>query len=126
MPSPTSTETVIREHEERLRRAMLAGDTVALDALIADDLIFVDHAGRRLTKAMDLEAHRSGLLAIARLDLSETEVRILGGVAVVVTRAALAGRYAGADFAGDFHYTRLWHLGDGRWRVAAAHCSGPL
>jgi len=126
MSVPPATETVIRAHEERLRQAVLAGDAAALDALIGDDLLFVDHAGRLLTKEMDLEAHRSRLLEVTRLDLSETEIRIMGPVAVVVTRAALAGRYGGAPFAGDFRYTRLWHLGDGSWRVAAAHCSGPL
>ncbi|WNC95290.1 nuclear transport factor 2 family protein (plasmid) [Paraburkholderia sp. FT54] len=40
----------------RLQAAMLAGDVVELDDLIADDLIFTDHAGNRSDKAQDLDS----------------------------------------------------------------------
>ena len=38
-------ETEIRQHEEALRIAMLASDVTALDALIADGLVFVGLSG---------------------------------------------------------------------------------
>ncbi|WP_239984865.1 nuclear transport factor 2 family protein [Sporolactobacillus pectinivorans] len=45
----------IIECEKRLQEAMLSSDVTALDELIDDDLIFVDHFGQILTKENDLE-----------------------------------------------------------------------
>ena len=54
----TADEAAIQQCEERLRSAMLRSDVEALDVLLANDLIFIDHQGRRIEKAQDLEAHR--------------------------------------------------------------------
>lgn len=117
--------SAIEEAEGRLRAAMLAGDTDALDALLDPDTVFTDQAGVRMGKAEDLAAHRSGLLRIERIEpLAPALVRVLGDAAIVAVTVAIAGRYAEQGFGGRFAYTRLWHRGaDGQWRVAAAHCS---
>lgn len=109
--------------EAALRGAMLAGDVAALDRLIGDDCLFTDQNGGRLTKAADLEAHRSGLLRVTRMEvLGEPAVRVLGEVAVVAVSLRLEGAYGGGGFAGDFAYTRVWRRGAAGWRVEAAHC----
>ena len=113
----------INAQEARLRRAILAGDVNELDALIAEDLLFVSHLGQILTKETDLAAYRSGALKIDRLDFSETDVRPMGEVVVVVTRASLAGSHENAPFSGEFRYTRLWRQRAGAWQIAAGHCS---
>jgi glutathione S-transferase len=61
--------------ETQLREAVLAGDVKVLDALLADDLVFTDQAGRRLTKADDLAAHNAGRLKITQIDISDQHVR---------------------------------------------------
>ena len=63
------TESVIAELEGRLRDAMLASDVDVLDALLADDLTFVDATGRVWSKADDLNAHRHGIQRIERLEI---------------------------------------------------------
>lgn len=119
-----SVEADIDEHEERLRRAMLAGDVAALDRLLGDDAIYTDHGGRRVGRRDDLAAHASGLLRVERIDrLAPALVRVLGDVAVVSVAVDLAGRYAGAPFAGAFAYTRVWRRSDDGWQVEAAHAS---
>ncbi|BBK33908.1 uncharacterized protein DUF4440 [Stella humosa] len=115
--------TAIEDAERRLRAAMLAGDVAALDGLLMDDLVFVDQGGRVLTKAMDLEAHQSGLLRLSRLELSEVLVRPAADAVLVVVRADLAGSWDDTPFGGGFRYSRLWCRDGGLWRVAAAHCS---
>jgi hypothetical protein len=57
----------IVELEARLRAAQLAADVVALDALIAEDLLFVGPDGRLATKSQDLEAHATDCLPRLRL-----------------------------------------------------------
>ncbi|MDE8651517.1 nuclear transport factor 2 family protein [Novosphingobium album (ex Liu et al. 2023)] len=114
----------IAAREADLRQAMLAGDVAALDRLLADDLIFTNQDGQRLTKADDLSAHRSGLLRIVRLDpVGAPVMRLLGDAAIACVTVDLAGTYAGQPFGGVFAYTRVWHRAGEAWRVAAGHCS---
>jgi ketosteroid isomerase-like protein len=115
-------EQGIRALEERLRKAMLASDVEALDALLADDLSFVDATGKTWTKADDLNGHRYGMQRIEKLDVEEQSVRVYGGFAVTVTRVALSGTFAGTPFAGSLRYTRTWGEIAGTWRVVAAQC----
>ena len=114
----------ISDAEAALREAMLASDVARLDALIADDLVFVDRAGAVHGKAADLAPHRAGQLVLDRIDLSDQRILSLpDGGACVSVRAALAGRYAGEPFAGTFRYMRVWVLRDGALRVQAAQCT---
>jgi ketosteroid isomerase-like protein len=109
--------------ETQLRRAMLAGDVKTLDALLADDLVFTDQTGNRLTKSDDLAAHNSGRLKITQIDIADQRVRPSGAFAIVTLVARVGGSFDGQGFSGSFAYTRVWESVDGRWRVAAAHCS---
>ena len=120
-------ETGIRELEERLKKAMVASDVDALDALLADDLSFVDATGKVWTKADDLNGHRYGMQRIETLDVEDQSVRVYGSFAVTVTRVAISGTFGGAPFAGSLRYTRTWGQvsdknGGATWRVVAAQC----
>ncbi|MBZ9649790.1 nuclear transport factor 2 family protein [Sphingobium sp. 3R8] len=114
----------VKVAEAQLRAAMLASDVTRLGELLSDALHFTNQDGLRLTKADDLAAHRSGLLAITRIDVRGVpEIRLLGDTAIVCTTAHMVGRYADQDFGGTFAYTRIWHRTEARWRIEAAHCS---
>jgi ketosteroid isomerase-like protein len=114
-PMPTTLE----ELEETLRRAMLASDVATLESLIADDLIFGMHTGAVITKAMDLDAHRSGLLRLIALEPSEQRTARYGDTGVVSVRMHLVGEYDGATFAGSYRYLRVWAREGDRWQVVA-------
>ncbi|MFZ0273541.1 MAG: nuclear transport factor 2 family protein [Acidobacteriaceae bacterium] len=116
------TEAEVLIAEERLRSAMLRSDVVVLDELLAPELIFTNHLGRVLGKEDDLAAHRSGVLKVRELNLSEQVVLVVGDVAVVSVRTQLAGTYDGNPANGDFRFTRVWALSRERTlRVVAVH-----
>ncbi|MBS7545385.1 nuclear transport factor 2 family protein [Ancylobacter oerskovii] len=110
--------------EESLRRAALAGDVAALDALLADDLVFVDAAGRILDKQADLDLHRTGALRLSRVDFSDLRIRLLDPhTAHTVLRADAAGVAGGAPFSAALRFSRLWRRTAPGWRVVAIHAS---
>ncbi len=115
----------IVELEARLRAAQLAADVAALDALIAEDLLFVGPDGRLATKSQDLEAHATGVVRFREHLPEELRVRRIGaGVAVTSLRARLAVEVAGELDRGTYHYTRVWARDEaGSWRVVGGHVS---
>ena len=117
------SETTIKALEYRLCRAMLASNVDELDALLDDQLIFVDAAGTVWSKADDLAAHRNGQQRIDRLEITEQSVRILEKSAVTLTRVSLSGVFNQVPFAGSLRYTRMWAETSTGWRIVAAHCS---
>ena len=110
----------VEQLEERPRLAMLAGNVAALDDLLPGRLRFVTLEGFIADKEADLEAHRSGRLRLTTLEPGGRHVELLGGeVALVNVSMQVAGRFAGAEFAGLFRYTRTWYCEDGRPRIIA-------
>ena len=111
--------------EARLRRAQLDADVAALDALIADELLFTGPDGQLGTKAQDLAAHGSGVVRFREHEPEELRVRRVGAdVVVSALRARLAVEVAGMLVRGVYRYTRVWaREGGGPWRVVGGHVS---
>jgi ketosteroid isomerase-like protein len=111
--------------EARLRAAQLTADVAALDALIAEELLFTGPDGRLASKAEDLAAHGSGAVRIRAHTPEELRVRRVGPeVAVSALRASLVVDVGDARVEGVFRYTRVWardaHRG---WQVVGGHVS---
>ena len=118
------TETQILAAEDALSQAMLDSNVEQLNQLLADELIFTNHLGQCLGKQDDLQAHRSGLLHIARIETQERQVKLLQGAAMVLAKVAIFGNYAGEPADGTFRFTRVWQRKDNHDRqVVAAHSS---
>jgi ketosteroid isomerase-like protein len=111
--------------EARLREAQLAADVAALDALIADDLLFAGPDGQLATKGQDLAAHASGAVRFREHVPEELRVRrVEPNVVVTTLRARLAVEVAGTLTRGTYRYTRVWaREGDASWRVVGGQVS---
>lgn len=122
-------QTDIHACEARLRDAALAGDVAALDALLADDLIFINQMGQVLSKDDDLALHRTGALRLDSLAFSDYRLRRLDETHVLATlQADATGRAAGEPFTTRLRFTRIWQRQDdsrhgGAWQIIANHCS---
>ncbi|CAB3671816.1 nuclear transport factor 2 family protein [Achromobacter kerstersii] len=119
------TQTItarIQAAEEELRQAMLASDIAALSRLLDPELIFTNHMGWTFTREDDLDAHRSGLLKIHGLDLSEWNIAVREACAVVSVQARITGSYNGVPANGTFRFMRTWapDAEQSQWRVIAA------
>jgi hypothetical protein len=110
--------------EAALRRAQLSGDVAELDRLIDEELVFTGPDGALYSKADDLDAHRTGMIRITRLEGSEDRIQRFGTVAIVSVRMEMSGTFRGEAFSGPFRYTRIWCARPEGWRVVAGHVSG--
>jgi ketosteroid isomerase-like protein len=115
--------SIISELEEQLRLAMCNSDIFALDKLLAENLMFTNHLGQRVSKAEDIDAHRKKLLVITDIALSNQEVINLGNSIVVATQADISGSYNGNITKAKFRFTRVWAKNADTWQVVAGHSS---
>jgi len=109
--------------EAELVRAQLAGDVVALERLIDDELMFTALDGTVVGKEDDLALHRSGRLRVTRMEPTERRVLRVGGVVVVSVRMEASATVDGAEVGGPLRYTRDSREREGQWRVVAGHMS---
>ena len=125
-PRPWSARpTEIVGLEARLRAAQLDADVAALDALLAETLLFTGPDGTLGTKQQDLAAHGSGAVRFREHVPEELRVRRVGSdVALAALRARLAVTAGGTLIRGTCRYTRVWaRENGGPWRVVGGHVS---
>ncbi len=123
-----STEQValvatLHEAEQRLQAAVRSGDVETLDLLLDDRVVYTGPDGRSLTKADDLQAHRSRILAVEAFDQQDLHVTVVGSTGITHVLAVLQGTAEGRPFTARLRYTRTWVHADDTWRVLAAHAS---
>ena len=108
--------------EQRLQAAMLAGDVDELDRLIDDRLIAtLSPTTTRVTKAEDLQAHRSRELVLTKLVVDDLALVVAGSTGVTWVLTSLEGSNRGEPFSIRMHYLRTWnHDATHGWRVLAA------
>lgn len=118
----TMERTLVCDCEESLRKAMMASDIEILDELLSDDLIFVNHFGHLVTKEVDIEAHRTGLLNFTDVTFLEQKVILLEDSAVTITRVSLKGTYGVEPIEDEMCYTRVWQMINDECKVITGHC----
>jgi ketosteroid isomerase-like protein len=114
----------IDQLEDAWRAAVLKGDIVAMDALLADDYMAITPTGTLQSKEQTLAILRSGAARFESLDFSDRKVRFYGTTAVVTSRAEVSGSTAEADFSGSYRYTRVYVRNErGAWKIVSFEAS---
>ncbi|WP_433967545.1 nuclear transport factor 2 family protein [Tunturiibacter gelidiferens] len=106
--------------EEQWRQAQLAGDVATMDKLLSDDYIGISMTGQVNTKIQQLDRMRTRKFVLTKLDLGEMQVKLVGSIAIVTSRAQVEGTNEGVAVQGTYRYTRVYQRlpsGDGRSRV---------
>jgi ketosteroid isomerase-like protein len=67
---------------------------------------------------------RSGKLKVESVKIGETTIHVYGGAAVVSSRVAVKGQFAGRDITGPYQFTDTWVRRGGRWVAAARQQTG--
>lgn len=106
--------------EEQWRQAQLAGDVATMDKLLSDDYIGISITGQVNTKAQQLDRMRMHKVMLTKLDLGDRQVKLIGSIAIVTSRAEVEGTNDGAPVHGTYRYTRVYQrLPSGAWKITS-------
>ena len=109
-----TTESQIRELEERVKQADVVNDPQLLDELLIDGFTFSSQDGAIFTKEQVLKAHHpAGIRKFTSYETSDLRIRAFEDAAVVTVRADLATERMRVALL----FTRFWVKLDGRWKI---------
>ncbi len=114
----TQEEQII-ECENRLLEAIKSGDINVLDELLHDNLIFNIPTGQTITKTMDIENYRSGVMTVYDISTTDRIILIIDNISTVAVTVHLKAKYADQIIDGKFRYLRVWKLFDRSWKIFA-------
>ena len=110
----------VEAREEQWRQAQLAGDVATMDKLLSDDYIGISVTGQVNTKMQQLDRMRSHKFVLTKLQLGEMQVKLVGSIAIVTSRAEVEGTNEGVPVQGTFRYTRVYQrLPSGAWKITS-------
>jgi ketosteroid isomerase-like protein len=114
----------IDQLEERWRDAMIAPDSTALDALLADDYIGITANGTLQTRDELLANFRSGATRFKSIELSDRKIRFYGSTALVTSRAEVVGSSPAGNLSGAYRYTHVYaRSATGNWQIVSFEAS---
>jgi hypothetical protein len=114
----TQEEQII-DCENRLLEAIKVGDIKILDELLHDSLIFNIPTGQTITKEMDIENYRSGIMTVYDISATDRTIKTIENIATVAVTVHLKAKYADQIIDGKFRYLRVWKLFYNSWKIIA-------
>jgi ketosteroid isomerase-like protein len=112
-------EQDIIDCENRLLDAIRNGDINTLDELLHDSLIFNIPTGQTITKEMDIENYRSGIMSVYDISTTDQTIKTIDNISTVVVTIHLKAKYADQIIDGKFRYLRVWKLFNNSWKIIA-------
>ena len=115
--------TELRNIEDQLIAAWVAGDTSIHERVLADDWGVIDAEGRMRNKVEVLEEmFRPGERSITG-HIDDVKVRPYGDWAIVTGKTHVAGRYEGNDIKVTLRFMDVFRRRGGTWQVVASQAT---
>lgn len=106
--------------EEQWREARLSGDVATMDKMLSDDYIGISMTGQVSTKIQQLNRVRERRVVLTRIDLGDMQIKLVGAIAIVTSRADIAGTNDGISIQGTYRYTRVYQRQpNGVWKITS-------
>jgi hypothetical protein len=121
--SDQETILLIADLEEKLLDGFKRTDLNTLDLLFADGMLFHDQYGNVLDKEMDMEAYRSGMIKINKINVSKREIRVFESIVIVSASLFIKGSYSNILLNGKYQWLRVWGKVSEDWKVISASCT---
>lgn len=112
----TAVDT-IKQLEQDIGNAMVAGDIEKLNQIYADDLAAIGSSGKVATKETILLNFRSGKDKLESFEIGPINVQVFGNVAVACASVKEKRIRDGKDSSGEFVWMDLLEKRAGKWVV---------
>lgn len=103
--------------------AEIAGDTAAMQTLIAEDFTGIGPLGFTLSKQDWLDRHRDGRLSYETFELQDLQLRTHTDAAVAIAVQSTQGSYQGHPVPTALRVTVVLTQAEGDWQLAVVHMS---
>ncbi len=121
--SSTAVAKELREIEDQLAAAWVAGDRSVHERVLAEDWSVIDAQGRIRNKAEVLEEmFRPGERELTG-KIDEVNVRPYGDWAIVTGKTYVAGRYEGNEIEVTLRFMDVFRRREGTWQVVASQAT---
>jgi ketosteroid isomerase-like protein len=91
-----------------------------LERHLAEDYVSTFPDGTVLDRQGEIDALKSGEIALEAMTPSEMNVRTYGDVAVITGRSTIKANVKGQPVSGDYRFTDVWVKQSGRWLAIAS------
>ena len=108
----------VEQMEEQWRAAIVSGDAVAMEKLLADDFLAISARGTLMDKEQYLNRLSTHATKLSTVDLMDLKVRVQPNAAVAVSQARIVGMLEGRPIEGVFRYTKVYtREASGTWHI---------
>ena len=109
----------IRELESRRFRAMIEADAIALQALLADSMVYTHSSASTDGKASYIAGVKSKKWQYRQIDRPVEDIQVHGDTAVVTGQVRIDILIDGKPRIMNSRYTDVWVKGPGGWQMVA-------
>jgi len=117
--SASKTKEEVLKIEEEANQAVLTRSSSMLDALIADEMVWLTHGGEILTKAQVLASTRSGKLTGFSEKTDDRQLHVHGDTVVLYTTTRPQGGNGSKGRASPKMTTTVFVKQAGVWKIVA-------
>ncbi len=114
-------EMALLEIQREWGKALIAGDTMAMNRFVAPEWTLTNPMGHVETKADADAALRSGDLDFESMTPQDLKVKVYGDTAIVSGQTTDKGKYKGQDISGTYRFTDVFVKRDGKWMAVSTH-----
>ena len=116
-PKATNAVDAIKQLEQDMGNAMMAGDIEKLNQIYADDFATIGSSGKVLTKETLLNDFKSFHDKLEWFENGPMDVQVFGNVAVACASVKERRNRDGKDTSGEFVWMDLLEKREGKWVV---------
>jgi len=111
----------VMDLDRKLSHAMEKNNIEMIDKHTADHYMMIDPVGNVWGKKKSIEFLKSKGIVYESIKDSDVKARIYGHTAVLTGLADVKGKMKDHDINGEYRWTRVYALMDGRWQCVTEH-----
>lgn len=118
---PKTHISLVKEAEQRLLCAFIAGDAKAIKKLVSPEITAVSAYGEFYVGAENIPMSHVGVMRVCSIKVIEQHFAEYTSVVIVNTLEERKGTYREIDFGSRMRSTRVWRFDGKAWKIIHGH-----